>query len=139
MRSKILVVILVMFLFLALVGCGVVTPTTDEVKIKGVISEYFLAIDSQNWNKAKNCCIYGSDRYYKTCLIEQWVNSLAPYCTVIINSIFKISDVSIHGNYAQAYINLTVCISIDSISNCETDSGYYYLQKISGSWRIYAP
>lgn len=39
-----------------LVGCaggGIVTPAGDEAAIKSVVNEYFLAINDQNWSKAK--------------------------------------------------------------------------------------
>ena len=66
MKRKYFFVVLFLILAMFLVGCnGVVTPATDEAKIRSVIHEYFLAINDQNWSKAKNYCSYGSDKYYK--------------------------------------------------------------------------
>ena len=138
MKRKYLLIVLFLILAMFLSGCGIVTPDTNEAKVKEAISEYFLAVNGQNWSKAKSCCVYGSDRYYATCVMEQYVNSLAPY-GVTIACIFKISDVSIYGSYAQAYINLTIYVSVGSISDSEVGSGYYYLQKVGNSWKIYAP
>ena len=86
-----------------LAGCGggglPTTPATDEAKIKSVINEYFLAISNQNWNKAKNYCVYGSDRYYATCQVESLINSLYEYCNIVtINTSANILSVSIYGD-----------------------------------------
>jgi len=56
MKRKYFLVVLFLLLAIFLIGCsgGIVTPATDEAKIKSVISEYFLAINDQNWSKAKN-------------------------------------------------------------------------------------
>ncbi len=81
MKNKILLVALVMVLVLVLVGCGgVVTPATDEAKIKSVINEYFLALNDQNWSKAKSYCVYGSDIYYAICQMEDLANTIYLYC-----------------------------------------------------------
>jgi len=77
MKRKYFLVVLVLILAMFLVGCGsggVVTPATDEAKIKSVINEYFLALSNQNWSKAKNCCVYGNEKKesgrlkYEACL-----------------------------------------------------------------------
>ena len=138
MRSKILVVVLVMFLVLALVGCGVVTPATDEAKIKSVINEYFLALNDQNWSKAKSYCVYGSDIYYAICQMEDLANTIYSYCSILtVNAVVKIYDVSIYGNYSQAYCYFTYLIT--ACGYYESDSGYTYydLQKIGNSWKLY--
>jgi uncharacterized protein YceK len=81
-KRKYFLVVLFLTLAIFLSGCGgIVTPATDEAKIKSVIYDYFLAINDQNWSKAKNCCIYESDRYYATCVMEDAVNALAQYGT----------------------------------------------------------
>ena len=50
-------VILFLTLAIFLSGCsggGIVTPVTDEAKIKNVVNELWLAINDQNWSKAKS-------------------------------------------------------------------------------------
>ena len=139
MKKKYFFVILFLILAIFLNGCiGIVTPTTNEVKIRGVISEYFSAINNRDWYRAKSCCVYGSDRYYATCVLEQYVNSLAYYWPITITCIFRISSVSIYSNHAQAYINLTLYISYGPFSESETGSFYYYLQRVGNSWKIYS-
>lgn len=140
MKRKYFLVVLVLILAIFLVGCnGVVTPATDEAKIKSVINEYFLAINDQNWSKAKNCCVYGSDRYYATCVLEDYVNSLYQYGIVTLTCIASIYNVSIGGNYAQAYIDLTLLVSVGPYYDILSGYANYYLQKIGNSWKIYAP
>jgi len=142
MKSKILVVVLVMFLVLALVGCGggIVTPATDEAKVKSVINEYFLAINDQNWSKAKSCCVYGSDRYYATCQMEDLVNTLYSYCNIItINVYADVLNVSIYGNYSEAYCYFSGLITACGYYESDSGYGYYYLQKVGNNWKIYAP
>jgi len=65
MKSKypLLLTFLVLAIILSGCACGIVTPSTDEAKIKSVINEYFLALNDQNWSKAKSYCVYGSELY----------------------------------------------------------------------------
>jgi len=136
-----LVLVLVLVMFLA--GCaggGIVTPAGDEAAIKSVVNEYFLAINDQNWSKAKNYCVYGSDRYYATCGIEDVINTLYQYASAVTITIFvNISNVSVNGSYASAYISGSGIITADYYSESESMTGYYYLQKVGYSWKIYAP
>lgn len=142
MRSKYYLVILFLILAMFLSGCGggIVTPATDEAKIKSVIYEYFLAISNQNWSKAKSCCIYGSDRYYATCQGESLINSLYLYCNIVtINTYADILSVSVYGNYSDVYLHLTALITACGYYESDSGYGYYYLQKIGNSWKIYGP
>ena len=139
-RSILLVSILILTIFLT--GCtgGVVIPSTDGAAVKGVIQDYFLAINDQNWNQAKNCCVYGSDRYYATCVLEDAVNALYQYFyTVTITCFVNISNVSVNGSYASAYLSGSIIITADYYSESESSSGYCYLQKVGSTWKIYAP
>ena len=140
MKRKYFLVVLFLILAMFLSGCtgGVVTPATDEAKVKSVIQEYFLAINDQNWSKAKNYCVYGSDRYYATCVLEDGINVLYQYAsTVTITCFINISNVSISGSYANACLSGSVVITADYYSESESASGYYYLQKVGNTWRIY--
>ena len=141
MKRKYFLVVLFLILAMFLSGCaggGIVTPATDEAKIKIVINEYYLALNDQNWSKAKGYCVYGSDIYYAVCQTEALVNNLYLYCNIItINAVIDIQSVSINGNYAtvSGYTNylLTGCgyfEADDKISN-------FNLQKIGNNWKIY--
>ena len=143
MKRKGILLLSILILAIFLTGCstgGVVTPATDEAKVKSVIQDYFLAINDQNWSKAKNCCVYGSDRYYATCVLEDAVNALYQYVsTVTITCFVTISNVTIAGSYASAYINLTMYAAAGGYSDSGSASTTYYLQKVGNSWKIYAP
>ena len=86
MKRKYFLLVLFLVLTMFLSGCGssgIVTPVTDEAKIKSVINEYCLAINDHNWSKAKNCCVYGSGEYYKVCYMEDMINTYHLYCDLI--------------------------------------------------------
>jgi len=140
-KRKYFFVVLFLILAVFLSGCisgGIVTPATDEAKIKSVIHEYFLAINAQNWSKAKSYCIYGSDRYYKTCQMEDLANTGYLYCNIVtINAIVNILDVSINGNYSQAYCYINILISYCGYFESDSLYTYYNLQKVGNSWKLY--
>ncbi len=141
MKKKYYFIVLFLVLAIFLSGCGgVVTPATDEAKVKSVIYEYFLAMNDQNWSKAKGYCVYGSDRYYAVCQFEDLVNTLYLYCNIItINASVDILDVSIYGNYSQAFCSVSVLITYCGYYESDSTSGYYDLQKVGNSWKLYQP
>jgi len=140
MKGKLFLVGLVLVLVLFLVGCngGGVTPATDEAKIKSVINEFCLAINDQDWSKAKSYCVYGSEEYYKACYIEDMFNTYHLYCNLVtINFYIDIYNVNIYGNYSEVYGYLTMGMS--ACGQFYSDSGYFwqYLQKVGNTWKIY--
>ena len=140
MKRKYFLIVLFLILAIFLSGCGsgIVTPATDEAKIKSVINEYFLAMHDQNWSKAKGYCVYGSDRYYAVCQFEDLVNTLYLYCNIItINAGVNILDVFIYGNYSQVYCSVSVLITYCGYHESDNTSGYYDLQKIGNQWKLY--
>ena len=139
MKRKCFLILTFLVLAIILSGCtgGIVTPLTDEAKIENVIQEYHLALNKQNWSKAKSCCVYGSDTYNDTCDIEDLVNILSLSCNNInINIYADIQNVSIYGDYSQAYCYGSIIIS--ACGDYDSDSGYYnyLLQKIGNVWKI---
>ena len=139
MRKVNSLVVLFLILAIFLSGCsGVVTPATDEAKVKSVIQDWSLAINAQNWNKALNYCVYGSDKYYYTCQLRDATNSLNQYCSVVtINIVISDIQVTIYDNYAEASCYVTAIIS--ACGYFETDSlyGNLTLQKIGNNWKLY--
>jgi len=138
MKRKCFLVVLVLLLAIFLSGCGIVLPTTDEAKIKSVINEYCLALNNQDWSKAKSCCVYGSDAYNSVCDLEELINDALLSCDMItINLVIDIQNVSINGNYATvstyASLLMTGCGDYYT-SEGECDSR---LQKVGNSWKIY--
>jgi len=95
---------LILAIFLS--GCsGTVTPATEETKIRIVIGEYFLAVNDQNWDKAKNYCVYGSKEYYDLCFFEDAINTYSQSTSNITITVdADIYNTSITGNYATVYL-----------------------------------
>jgi len=141
MKRKYFFVVLFLILAIFLSGCSGgsgVTPATDGAKIRSVINEYFLALNDQNWSKAKSYCVYGSDRYYAVCQAEDLANTAYLYCNqVTVNAVVNIIDVSISGSYSQVYSYVSYLITY--CGYYEADEGYSYLnlQKIGNSWKLY--
>ena len=140
MKKKYFLIVLLLMLTIFLSGCsiGIIIPATDEVIVKSVIQEYYLAINDQNWSKAKYYCVYGSDQYYKVSLMEDVVNILWQYYgTATITCFANIYNVSVYGNYASAYIDVIVVLTAGYYYDSYDDSGYLYLQRSSNSWKLY--
>jgi uncharacterized protein YceK len=139
MKRKYFFVILFLILAIFLSGCnGIVTPATDEAKIKSTIQNYALALNDQDWSKAKSYCVYGSDAYYKVCVKEDLVNALYMYCNIVTLTYYvDIINVNIDGNYAQVYVHTTSLITACGYAEAYDIYEYGYLQKIGNSWKIY--
>jgi len=139
-KRKYFLIILFLILAIFLTGCsiGIVIPDTNEAKVRSVIQGYYRALNNQNWNKAKSYCIYGSDKYHKTCEIEYKINTLYLYCNIVtVNTYVDISDVSIYGNYSQVYCYINAKISACGYFDSTSDYGSLYLQKIGNRWKLY--
>ena len=139
MKRETFFVILFLILAVVLCGCnGLVTPATDEAKIENVLQEYFLSISEQNWSKAKNCCVYGSQRYYATCTMESLTNNMYQlYSVITITCYMDNVSVSIYGDFADASFYLTLYITADYYYDSQSGYCVYYLQKIGNNWKIY--
>ncbi|MBA7582014.1 hypothetical protein ES708_23933 [subsurface metagenome] len=128
MKRKGFLVVLFLILAIFLSGCGgVVTPDTDEAKVKGVIQNYASAMNNQDWDKAKGYCVYNSWAYW---MVESY-EFLVDYYEFEIFT-FKVDiirDIEVEGDYAQADIHI-----VDSIL---VRWELTYLQKVGGVWKIY--
>ena len=138
MRKIYFLAILFLILAIFLTGCGVVTPDTDEAKVRSVIQDWSLAINAQNWNKALSYCVYGSDKHYYICQLRDAINSLNQYCNVVtINILITDIQVSVYGNYADASCYVSVVISACGYTESDSFHGNLSLQKIGNSWKLY--
>jgi len=133
MKRKYFLVVLFLILVVFLSGCGIIT---DEVKIRNVIDEYFLAMNDQDWDKAKNYCVYNSNMYLETCLFEDYIDSLYPSFVYVV-FIVDIFDITIIRNYASAYIDGSLTIIRDDQSITNDNSGHFYLKKVNNDWKIF--
>ena len=126
-------------MFLSGCSSGIVTPITDEAKIKIVIGEYFLATNDQDWEKAKSYCIYGSEEYYDLCFFEDMINTYSQ-TTENITIVFDadIVNTNVTGSYATTYLYVKFLITVDNnVVLYDNVYAYYYLQKIGNNWKIY--
>ena len=140
MKRKYFFVVLFLILAIFLAGCsgGTVTPATDEAKVKSVINEFYLAINDQNWNKARGYCVSGSDAYYGVFQYEDLVDTIIQYYgNATINCVVAVSNVSVYGSYATADVNGTLITTAGYEYASEPISGTMTLQKIGNSWKIY--
>lgn len=132
--KKLALLILVVVLLLGLTGCGVITPATDEEKVESVVYEYFLAVSDQDWDKAKSCCVSGSDAYDDTLQIQTAIEEI----DISLNWIVDITSTSVNGNYAEVYFDLTVTMVLEGTeSEFTIDNVTFYLQKVGNNWKIY--
>ena len=144
-------ILLLTFLVLAifLTGCtgGVVTPLTDEVKIKNVIQELCLALSDQNWSKAKSYCVYGSEIYNRLVEFEEsWNDGIivietcggGSFYVDDINYIVDIGAININSEYAEAYVYLTSTLIFgNNIIEEYYEEGWLLLQIINNDWKLY--
>ncbi len=97
----------------------------------------FLAINNQNWNKARNYCVNAGTRYYATSQMESLVNSYYSYCYVVtVNFIPDIINISVTGNYAQVYMYYYGTVSACGYFYSDGYYTTYTLQKVGNSWKI---
>ena len=139
MKRKYFLVVLFLILAMFLSGCsggGIVTPATDEAKVESVIQNYALAMNDQDWSKAKSCCIYGSGEYNTIAYIKDVLDNYNSYHLEYINIYIDIYDVHIYGDYSEVYSYATLVVS--ECGNVYSASGYFwqYLQKIDNTWKI---
>ena len=83
------------------------------------------AINSKDWDSAKSFCVYETDAYSTISFLEKLINDMHYlYSKVKIYFIFNhISNVSIDGNDAKAYVYVTM------VTICD--------EKIGTDWKIY--
>lgn len=113
---------------------------TDKVKIKTVIHNYLSAINSKGWDSAKSLCVYESDAYSSTSFLEKLINDMHYQCSIVGIDYYlgNISNVSIDGNDAKAYVYVTMVTICDEITDIDSfPSTIFSLEKIGTDWKIY--
>ncbi len=127
MRKVYFLAILFLILAIFLSSCGGITPDTNEAKVKGVIQNYGIALNNENWNKAKSYCVYNSNAYFMVEVYEFYVDySNVGSWTFKID---KIKNIEVNGDYAQADIHI-----VSTVGSWNED---IYLEKVSSVWKIY--
>ena len=98
----------------------------------------FLALNDQNWSKAKSYCVYGSDQYYAVCQAEDLANTAYSFCNqVTVNFVVNIIDVSISGSYSQVHSYVSYLITYCGYYEADEGNSYLDLQKVGNSWKLY--
>ena len=139
MRKLYFLVVLFLILAMFLSGCGV-TPVTEESKINSVIQEYFMALDEQDWDRAKSYCVIGSDFFNATVQMQIDIEELLDSGDrVSLYFIIEILDTVISGDYAEVTLDGKMTIIVDGVSDESTLYGQTCsLQKIGNSWKMYS-
>jgi len=143
-KCFLILTILVIAIFLSGCSGGIVTPSTDVAKIKSVINEYFLALNDQNWSKAKSYCIYGEDLYYDVIQWESVVNNLYSYCNIVtVNILVNILDFGFSPPWVSPMEVCVQCVITDIstacgnyVSNNDAYLIYLHLEKVGESWKL---
>ena len=138
-------VITISVILFFLSGCagGVTTPSNDEIKVKNSINEYFLALNDQNWSKAKSYCTFGSEQYNDTTQLENTVkNYCFSYddCRVVIAMNPTILDTWFNGPYfCCVYCNMNDFSAFDGdyLNNTQSYIIYYHLEKVGNEWKLF--
>ena len=134
-----IVIVLLFALIFMLSGCGAIS---DEAQIRSVINGFFNAVSNENWDKARDYCVYGSDLYNEVTAQENFIAQISsPYATIDIDYFFNISNIIITGDYATADGFLTVITTASGPGGeGEEESGEnrtMNLKKVDNSWKIY--
>lgn len=125
MRSKILVVILVIFLVLALVGCwhypGYDPYWVPEDDIIELVNYYWCCISGGWYWLAQNlCCVPYGDTWYQ---VEEYQNTPYPEGIVITYDPYY-NWIHIDGDEAIANIDLVITTCLGDV--CSTETIYNY-------------
>ena len=127
MKRKVLLLILVLFLILALVGCG------NKEAIKEVIDNYFSALSNQQYELAKTYCILGGSQYK---FVEYAQKERDPTIKITLTPcITKWHWVKAGDAFVDVEIVIT-STGIFGISANETTKSLAFLTKISGNWKL---
>jgi hypothetical protein len=138
MKRKYFLIILVLVLAMFLSGCsGVVTPATDEAKVKSVIQDYWLALSNRQYELAKTYCILNGKFYL---LAEEYQDmSYLGSSTLTFNAYFNYIEINANNAKANIDLALTATVCFEDICSDASEILYnysMYLTKIGGAWKL---
>lgn len=140
MKRKILLSVFIIFLVLALVGCGVILNISQKEEIKEVVVNYWSALSNKQYELAKTYCMLYGDIYYA---VEEYQNLLDyfDYDYITLNWTPYINWVKIIGNKAIVDMDITLVSTVcfEDICSSESETVYnysMYLIKIDGDWKF---
>jgi uncharacterized protein with von Willebrand factor type A (vWA) domain len=98
-------------------------------------------ISDQDWDSARNFCVYESTAYNDVYDIEElWYSN--PEETEEIDIEFIVENVYaiiLTGEYADAHVHINprIIYNGEIVEDSPGETFFVYLQKISGSWKLY--
>lgn len=138
---KLVISILLITTIVIFSGCTGTSSPNDEIEISNVIHEFFQALSGQDWNTARNCCVYGSTAYHDVSDIEEkWYHDFGEIEGVDIDYIVgNINTIIITGIYAEAcvYVNGILLYNGEIFEENPGETLIFYLQKIGNDWKLY--
>ena len=146
MKRKYFLLGLFLILIMFLVGCSVIglpdieVPVTDEEKIENVINDFFLALNEQDWEKAKSLCVVDSIWYDFVSNFERAVNENIDD-TYILEYSLSISRIYITGCtcnigivFGEFFISLTKNGELQGFE----EWGIITLHKSDNDWQLFS-
>ena len=138
---KLIIFILLSVLIAVFTGCAGTALSPDEIKITDAIYGYFQAISDQDWDGARNYCIYESTAYNDVNEIKElWYPDSGEIEEIDVDFIVEdIDTIIITGEYAeaQAYIKGILLYNGVIVEEYPGEILVVYLQKIGDSWKLY--
>lgn len=147
MKRKCFLLVVILVLAMFLVGCSGIglpdteVPVTDEEKIENVINDYFLALNEQDWDKAKSLCVIDSIWYDFVSDFERAVNENIND-TYILEYSLSISRIYITGCtckkigivFGEFFISLTKNGELQGFE----EWGIITLHKSDNDWQLFS-
>ena len=131
------VFILLLVVFTVFTGCGA-TLISDQAKIESVINDCSLAINNQEWDKARSFCVYNSNIYNFVSGMEDIVTNANLDHEYTLEWFFNIVEITIDGNYAtvNGYEILVETLNGEVWEGVGEEETFIYLEKINNSWKL---
>ena len=137
MNKKLLLLSLLLIAVLLVTGCAG-SVVNEEKNIRGVITSFFSAFNSYNFDKARSYCINGSQAYDVIFVVEEEVNEITEECaTFSLRHTPNIDSISIVENSATVLGTCLVVFSCDDEGFSESFMMRIKLQKIDDNWKLY--
>lgn len=137
------VFILLFVVVVAFAGCGGGTaPPNDETKISDVIYEFCLSMSNQDWDTARNYCVYGSEAYEFVDVTEEIFNldNIYHEGTLDIDFSGSIDQITITGEVAEVWVDVFVTVitngnPMDEFNKYDGES-VWELEKNNYNWKL---
>lgn len=144
MKRKYFLVGLFLILIMFLVGCSgiglpdIEAPVTDEEKIQNVINDFFLALNEQDWEKAKSLCVIDSIWYDFVSDFERAVNENIED-TYILEYSLSITRIYITGctcNIGIVFGEFFISLTVNGQLRGFKEWGIITLDKSDNDWQL---